>query len=68
MKRAFTSCLVLLAAAACGSAVGQGTEYTPPNDLPIGEPTDRSGEPDGGRRPSDAAAADARLDAPTDGG
>ncbi|MFO0739850.1 MAG: hypothetical protein U0270_28385 [Labilithrix sp.] len=40
--------LVLLVAA-CGSAVAQGGEYTPANDLPIGEPTDRSDEGDGGR-------------------
>ncbi len=38
---------------ACGTAVGQGTEYNPPNDLPIGEPTDRS-QDDAGTSDADA--------------
>lgn len=54
--------------AACGSAAAQGTDYLPPNDLPIGEPTDRSGEGDAGRMGDAASDADARTDAAFDGG
>lgn len=50
---ALVSLFLLLA---CGSAVTQGVDYNPPNDLPIGEPTDRSHEDAGD------AGRDARAD------
>lgn len=49
VRRGMAGVALVLLVAACGSAVAQGGEYTPANDLPIGEPTDRSDEGDGGR-------------------